>query len=64
MKAFVDKELCIGCGLCVEVCPEVFEIGNDDKSQAKVDLVPPAAEGSCREAANQCPVSAIKIEEN
>jgi ferredoxin len=29
MKAIVDKDLCIGCGLCVDVCPEVFEMNAD-----------------------------------
>ena len=27
MKAYVDGDLCIGCGVCPTVCPEVFEIG-------------------------------------
>jgi ferredoxin len=62
MKATVDKDLCIGCGVCVEVCPEVFEISGDT-AQAKVNPVPPGAEGGCRDAADQCPVEAIKIED-
>ena len=62
MKATVDKGLCIGCGLCVDVCPAVFEM-NGDLAQAKVNPVPPEAEGACRDAAEQCPVEAIKIEE-
>jgi ferredoxin len=62
MKATVDQSLCIGCGLCADACPEVFEMA-DDKAQAKVNPVPPEAEGSCREAADQCPVTAINIEE-
>ncbi len=64
MRATVDKELCIGCGICVDVCPEVFEMDEDDKAQAKVNPIPPEVAGSCREAADQCPVSAIEIEEN
>jgi ferredoxin len=32
MRAIVDEETCIGCGLCAETCPEVFEM-NDDKAR-------------------------------
>ena len=62
MKATVDEETCIGCGLCTETCPEVFET-NDDKARAKVDEVPEDLAESCREAAENCPVEAIQIEE-
>jgi ferredoxin len=62
MKATVDPDLCIGCGLCPEICPDVFEMPGD-KAFAKVDPVPPEAEAACRDAAEQCPSSAIKVEE-
>jgi ferredoxin len=26
MKAKVDKYICTGCELCMETCPEIFEI--------------------------------------
>ena len=26
MRAIVDEETCIGCGRCVEICPDVFEL--------------------------------------
>ena len=39
MRVTVDEETCIGCGLCTEDCPEVFEM-NDDKARVKVDEVP------------------------
>jgi ferredoxin len=62
MKATVDKDLCLGCGVCVDICPEVFQM-EDDKAVAKVAEVPAGAEGACQDAAQQCPVEAIKIEE-
>lgn len=62
MRATVDEETCIGCGLCAETCPEVFEM-TDDKVSVKVDEVPEDVIESCREAAENCPVEAIEIEE-
>jgi ferredoxin len=61
MKAKVDKETCTGCGLCVDDCPEVFEM-EDDTARVKVSTVPQGAEQSAREAADNCPVEAITIE--
>jgi ferredoxin len=62
MKASVDKSLCIGCGLCADLCPVVFQM-DDDKAVAAVESVPPEAADACRDAAEQCPVEAIKIDE-
>ena len=61
MKALVDKDGCIACGLCVEICPEVFRM-SDDKAEAFTDTVPNAAEDSAAEASDSCPVSVITIE--
>ncbi|MDP6627973.1 MAG: ferredoxin, partial [Methanopyri archaeon] len=33
MSVSIDKDVCIGCGLCTSVCEEVFELGDDGKSQ-------------------------------
>jgi ferredoxin len=62
MRVTVDEETCIGCGLCAETCPEVFEM-NDDKAQVKVVEVPENVRETCKEAAENCPVEAIQIEE-
>ena len=62
MKATVDPDTCIGCGLCEEICPEVFELADDDLAVVKVDQVPAEVADACREAAEQCPVEAISIE--
>ena len=62
MKAVVDPELCTGCGLCEQTCPEVFKM-DDDKAVAAVEVVPAEAEATCKDAAADCPVEAIKVEE-
>ena len=61
MKATVDKEACIGCELCVQTCPEVFEM-QEDKAVVMSDPVPEGAEDSCEQAAENCPVDAISTE--
>jgi ferredoxin len=64
MKATVDQDLCLGCGVCAVACPEVFEMDNNDKAQVKVCPIPSEAEAGCRDASDQCPVSAIIIEDD
>ena len=61
MRVTVDEETCIGCELCAETCPEVFEL-KDDKAVAKMEEVPEELVESCREAAEECPVEAIQVE--
>lgn len=34
MRAFVDQDMCIGCGLCEGTCPEVFRMNDEGKAEA------------------------------
>jgi ferredoxin len=61
MKAHVDKDTCIGCGLCPSVCPEVFEMQDDGKAGEITGNVPESAGDTAKEAADSCPVSAISV---
>lgn len=61
MKAHVDGDACIGCGLCVDICPDVFKM-DDDKAIVHADPVPESAEEQCQNAADECPVTAITVE--
>ena len=51
----VDKEKCIGCGGCTEICSEVFEMQGDGKAGIKDDK-----DILCvKDAIASCPVKAI-----
>lgn len=54
----VDKEKCIGCGTCVQLCP-VNAISFDEDGKAKIDQEKCIKCGTCEAS---CPVSAIKID--
>ncbi len=62
MKATIDEDLCTACELCVDIAPDVFEMG-DDVAVVKGNTVPGDAEDDVREAADSCPAEAINIEE-
>ncbi|MCM8803850.1 MAG: ferredoxin [Candidatus Omnitrophica bacterium] len=61
MKVRIDEELCTGCGLCVDTCPEIFEMG-ETTAQVKSSNVPVEFQEKVKEAAENCPVEAIIIE--
>lgn len=58
--AKIDKEECLGCGMCVNLCPEVFELKNG-KSQVKEKANLEKHKDCIKQAIDSCPVRAIKI---
>lgn len=62
MKASVDPELCISCGVCIDICSEVFDWDDDGLSHVIVDEIPEGLEDTVDEAADQCPTKAILVE--
>jgi ferredoxin len=61
MKVHVDSQVCAGFGVCVGICPEVFELHGDGYAIVTVSEVPPELEDAVRQAVNQCPARAISL---
>lgn len=70
MRIVLEREKCIGCGSCVALCPEHWEIAEDGKSHLLNSKKDPKTGNEelemekieCnQEAAEICPVQCIKI---
>ncbi|MDD3481044.1 MAG: ferredoxin [Patescibacteria group bacterium] len=59
-KVKVDKGLCIGCGTCVSMCEDCFELSDDMKSQVKGTCTADCC--NLKEVLEACPVAAITLD--
>lgn len=64
MKVRVDTDLCAGFGICVGICPEVFELHDDGYATVLVGEVTAGLQDLVRRAESQCPARAISISED
>ena len=62
MIAKIDRDGCISCGMCVEICPEVFHMGDDGLADVHQNPVPDESEKGAVTAQESCPVSVIHVE--
>ena len=60
MKVKVE-DTCTACGLCIETCPSVFQMG-PDIAETIAETVPAEYEEDVQQAADECPVEAIVVE--
>jgi len=58
MKIKVNKQKCLGCGVCINLCPEVFEL-KDGKSKIKQKANLEKNKDCIKQAIDSCPVQAI-----
>lgn len=62
MKAEIQKG-CIGCGLCTDLCPAVFQMGRRAYADVYVDEIPAKANKKVLEAEANCPAKVITVTE-
>lgn len=62
LRIVIDEELCAGCNLCEEICPQVFSVVKD-LATVKTNPLTQSIELLCRNAAKRCPVHAISIQQ-
>jgi ferredoxin len=74
MRVWIDQDLCVGNGICEELCPEVFQLIDGaiahvrdatrllPKGRNGIAHVPIGFEQSVIDAAEQCPAECIYLE--
>ena len=61
-KVRVDEDTCIGCGTCEGICPEVFQV-SEEEGKSQVINPEGGPEDLIQEAIDSCPMEAINWEE-
>jgi len=57
----IDKDACISCGECIDMCPDLFQWGEDGKAEV---VNKDGCDGcDCEEAADACPTDAILLKD-
>ncbi len=61
MKVVVDYDLCEANARCMQACPDVFYVDDDDNLHLKQETFEAALKPKVEEAVRLCPRQAIKI---
>lgn len=59
--SITDRDVCTGCGACVEEASDIFYLATDDKVMIKFPL-PADGQERAENAAAACPVEIIKVD--
>ena len=63
-KITIDKDKCLGCGMCVGINSDIFEFDDDGLTKVNNDKINDENKDDVKSAINSCPVEAISEEEN
>jgi ferredoxin len=64
VKVVVDFDLCESNALCMQICPEVFEVRDDDFLYILNEHPDESLRSKIEEAVRSCPKQAISIQDN
>jgi len=63
MKININQETCIGCGTCKGLCPEVFDLDENEKAFVIKGTGIENCKADIKNVISACPVQAISVEE-
>jgi ferredoxin len=64
MRVIIDPGLCEGNGVCEQVSPEVFRVGDDDRARALIEHPAEHFRAVVESAVRRCPRRAIRTLED
>lgn len=62
MKVTVNRDRCVGVGMCEATAPDVFEVGDDGQAHVLVDDIAEGDVAAVERAVSQCPTESLTIE--
>ena len=63
MKVVVDYDLCEANAVCMEVCPDVFKVDDEDNLHILIDNPGEELRAKIEEAVRLCPRQALSLDE-
>ena len=64
MRVVVDLDACEGNARCMDVAPEIFELGDDDQARVLIERPPEELRAKAEQAVRLCPRAAISLVED
>lgn len=64
MRVRLEEDRCMGAGVCAQLAPEVFRVGDEGISEILVEYVQGSLVVKVREAVARCPTSSLALEED
>ncbi len=64
MRVVVNSDLCEANEVCVSLCSEVFQLGEEDRATVLLDPIPENLRGAVAKAVSLCPRQALSLRDS